>query len=941
MRKVLGPAFAALLILSGWSRARASDETKLFDYRDITLENGLRVITLEDFSCPIAAVQMWYHVGSKNDPPDRKGFAHMFEHMMFRGTDRLGPTDHFDYIHSVGGDCNAFTSFDQTVYVAKVPANQLELVLWLEAERMAFLRIDRESFDTERRVVEEELRVHANEPYGTALEQVLAAAFKLHPYRWPPLGNIPDLRKAAVEELRDFWLEYYVPNNATLVIAGAVKHGEAQRLARRYLGWIPRGEDPARVTVREPLPTRPQSVTIKERNAPLPVVGVAYRTGPAGEEDQIPLIMLQKILGEGRSSRLYRTLVAEKRLARGTGLFVSRAEQDGLFVAGAALPPFWGKAKKTVKVIEAEFERLRTEPITERELTKVRNQMLREMVKEKLTVVSKARMLGMAAVIEGDVSRVNHYFEQAQRITGGDLMRVAQTHFDPGRVFRGRVKRNLLGTFWIWLRGRFGRKKDGEAAPIKTRLESAEALPGRRGLRRPENFPDRPPLAPYADYNVTPEHTAQELPNGLKVMVVPNDEVPFVNLKLGFKAGACSESKPGAASMTMQMLTKGTARQTEGELAEELDTHAISLGGKAGMDTCSVDASCLSQHLGRAVELMSEVVQTPSFPEEELEKLQEQMLAMLRVSRAQPSYIADREFQRRLFGEHPYARAAGGEEKDVKAVRVEDLKEWWGRFVRPDMGVLIFSGDVEESQALELARTWFGGWKATGSQPEIRVPELPAGSDTHIYLVNLGRSDQSQIRVGQLGITRHHPGYFTSQVVNGYFGGSFGSRLNEGIRVKRGLTYGISGGYSYGRFAGKFKVSTFSKTATTAAAVRAIFDELERLRAEPPSDEELEMTRSYILGSFVAKRETPQQVADDLWTVESNGLPEDFFDKMLEQVGGAEGEDCMRLVGEKVDPSRMVVVVAGNARKLEKELREVAPVTVVRASAKMKRPRRK
>src|SRR5438067_1430820 len=221
----------ALAALLGATAAPAAD-APLFPYRDTTLANGLRVLSLEDFSCPVVAVHLWYHVGSKDELPERQGFAHMFEHMMFRGTDRLGPEDHFKFIRRTGGDCNAYTAFDQTVYVQELPAHQLELALWLEAERMAFLRIDQASFDVERKVVEEERRLGLNRPYGSVPEKLLAELYRDHPYRWSPIGKIPHLRAAAVQELRDFWQRYYVPNNATLVVVAAVTHDDVLRLAK-------------------------------------------------------------------------------------------------------------------------------------------------------------------------------------------------------------------------------------------------------------------------------------------------------------------------------------------------------------------------------------------------------------------------------------------------------------------------------------------------------------------------------------------------------------------------------------------------------------------------------------------------------------------------------------------------------------------------------------
>ena len=299
--------------------ATAADTGQLA-YEEIVLDNGLHIVTLEDFSCPIVVVDLWYHVGSKDENPERQGFAHMFEHMMFRGTDRLGPTDHFDNIRRIGGNCNGYTSFDQTVYVQTVPANQLELVLWLEAERMSFLKIDQAAFDTERQVVEEERRLGLNAPYGTLFEEALAEVFKVHPYRWSPIGKIPHLRATSVPELRAFWMNYYTPNNATLIIAGAVKHEEAQVLAKRYFEWIPRSADQPRVSVREPLPEAPREITFKLENAPVPLTGVVFRTVPLNHPDRVPLELLSTILGGGNSSRVYRSLVAEKELAVGVAV---------------------------------------------------------------------------------------------------------------------------------------------------------------------------------------------------------------------------------------------------------------------------------------------------------------------------------------------------------------------------------------------------------------------------------------------------------------------------------------------------------------------------------------------------------------------------------------------------------------------------------------------
>jgi zinc protease len=899
-------------------------EPPLFDYREITLDNGLRVITLEDFSCPIVAVELWYHVGSKDEDLQRQGFAHMFEHMMFRGTDRLGPTDHFDFIRRTGGTCNAYTNFDNTTYHELLPAQQLELALYLEAERMGFLKIDQESFDTERKVVEEERRLGMNQPYGQLVEHVLAEVFKQHPYRWSPIGSIPHLRSAAVPELRAFWTKYYVPNNATLVIVGAVKHAQAQELARQYFGPIPRYPEPPRVTVQEPQPTAARTVTFKEASAPAPLVGVLFRTVPVAHPDYIPLQLLGTILGSGDSSRLYRELVAERQLAPFALAAAFSLEQDGLFAAAAVLPPFGGKPDQVLSAIQTQLERLRNEPVTEHELTKARNQMLSGLVTENLSIQSKASALGSAAVIEGDVGRVNRRMEEVRRATAEDLQRVAQTYLAPERGLTGKVEQNLLGTLGNWL----GFKKAEEEAPITAEPETNPPPPGRPNLARTDDMRQDPPIAAMLEYDPTPKCDTAALPNGLKLMVVENHEVPFVSVQLGLRDGARTESKVGAASMALSMLTKGTAQHSEGELADELETYAISLGAGGDMDDSRVSVGCLTEHVERALRLMAEVVRQPTFPPEEFKKLRKQVRTGLAISTAEPSYMADREMRRRLYGEHPYARTPAGELADLEVLKVEDAQTWWQRFARPDRAVLIFAGDIDLKRATALATQCFGDWQAEGPAPEVKLPPMPPPAPTQVYLVDRP-APQVQIRVGQLGITRQHPGYFVSRVVNGYFGGSFSSRLNDTIRVKLGLTYGAHGGYSVQHLAGEFNVGTFTKTDEAVRTVRVIFDELKRLRDEPPNDKELNDTKSYTLGSFPAQRETPQQVAEALWLLEAEGLPADYYKKLLNGVAGTKPEGCTGLVAQTIDPARMVVVAVGPATELRAALEEIAPVTVV------------
>ncbi len=895
-----------------------------FDYQEIVLDNGLRVISLEDFSCPIVAVHLWYHVGSKDEDPARQGFAHMFEHMMFRGTDRLGSTDHFDLIRKTGGTCNAYTSFDQTVYTQTLPANQLNLALWLEAERMSMLKIDQDAFDTERKVVEEERRVGLNRPYGRLLENILPHLFPDHPYAWSTIGSIPHLRSASVPELRDFWKGHYVPNNATLIVVGAVKHAEVQQLAKRNFGWIPGYVEPARIAAPEWQPFEKEEITIKEKNAPTPIVGVCFRGVPLNHPDADAISVMTSILGGGESSRVYRRLVAEDESAVVAFAGALNLEQDGVIGCGAALTPLGGNMDKVIAALKEEIQEMQEEPVSELELEKVRNQSLRSLVTEGLTVSSKASALGSAAVLEGDASRVNTRLERLRRVTAEDVQRVAVKYMDLNNFLTIRVNRNLLGALGSLL----GMKDDIEDAPITGAKETNAPTPGREGLSRPQDRLAASPIAGLLDFDTNSDFDELTLDNGLKVVVVENHETPYVSVYLGLDAGAVNESKPGTASTAFGLLTKGTKQHSEKELAEELESNAISLSGSAGMDTSGISMSCLPDQMDRGMRLLSEVVLEPTMPESEFKKLIKQTRTAMIVSEKEPSSIADREFRRRMYGDHPYARSSSGESKDLDELDLEDLKSWWQTYSRPDLATLVVAGDTDMAEVGQLVKQYLGSWTARGSKPVANAFELPERNNTHIYLVD-NPGVQTQLRVGHLSFSHDDPSYFPSRVVSGYFGGAFSSRLNETIRVKKGLTYGARGGFSASKQAGSFRVSTYSKNDTAIEAVQAILEELERLQSERPSDKELNDTKSYFVGSYPSGRETPQQIASDVWFVKSMELPDDYYDQMLDGVKTTTAEECLQLATDNVHTDQLVIVVVGPAKKLRSDLEKIAPVTVV------------
>jgi len=899
-----------------------------FDYQETTLDNGMRVITLSDHSTPIAAVQVWYHVGSKDEKSDRRGFAHMFEHMMFRGTENIGPKAHFEYIRKVGGDTNAYTSFDNTTYIQEVPANQVEMVLWLEAERMAFLKINEGYFDIERNVVAEEYRLGREQPYGTAPDKILSKIFSKHPYRWTPIGDMDELAAASSDELQEFWNTYYVPNNAALVVVGDIEHEEIVTLAKSYFGWIPRYDDPPRVTVKEPPLTAPLKIKIKERNGPVPIVAVGYRTVPTGHADELALDMLGRILGGGESSRIYRDLVTERELAMVAISAGFSLEDDGMFGAGAVLSPFGDEPDEVLAAIREHLAAVVEKGVTEDELLKAKNGMLRDAVTSQLSVASKAQLLGDAAVIKGDLPSVNRRFEEIAAITVADLQAVAKRYFVPEREIEIRIEPNLLGFIVDHFGGKKkSKKKDDEGGGAE---EITGAGSGKPGLSRPDHLGLTPVVAPPVAPKVDIDMVERTLPNGLEVVVLENHEVPFVTYTLGLRFGAFADppKMPGAASMAASMLTRGTESYDYDAITDELDTYAIELGGTVGMDAGRVWASAVSPQSGRAMKLLAEAVQRPTFPEDQLPKLVKQARTGLAITERSPQFLAERELRRHMFPGHPYARLADPQSRELDAITVEGLRTWWSGHVRPDTTVLYVAGDLSPEDAFALAEEHFGGWTAEGPAPKLSVPAPPKPAKTKIYLVDRP-AEQAQIRVGQVGITRDDERWFTARVLSDVFGGGFNSRLNDTIRVKKGLSYGAGGGFRSNRFAGSFVVSTFSKNAAVGETVETILEEIDRLKTEAPSDQEEAFSKSYLLGRFAGRRETPQDLVAQLWSLEYEGLPEDYYQRYLDAVAKVSSEEMFAAAKDLVDEDSLVIVVVGPAKTLRKQLRGIAEVEVV------------
>jgi zinc protease len=446
MRRLVLSLVAGVLALSAAGPLHAAVRPPRLQYQMTTLPNGLRLILSEDHSTPIVHVSVWYHVGSKNEKPGRTGFAHLFEHMMFKGSKNVEPEAHTSIIASVGGQSNAYTTEDTTVFWQTLPAQYLPLALWLEADRLATLRIDEEVFAREREVVKEERRMRVeNQPYGRLSEIIYDHAFTTHPYKHPTIGSIADLEAASIEDVRDFHRTYYVPENATVTIVGDFDTAQAVQLVTQYFARVPKAKRPVpRDIPKEPAKTKERRVTVEEA-WPLPAVVVAHHITYDGHPDSYPLHMASKILSDGQSARIVRELVYNKRIALtafGQGNIV---EDPNLFFAVAIVQP-----GRTVEEAEgaliAELDRLTREPVTPHELQRAKNQFARDYIISRESNQEKALHLAHAAVLHNDITTADGEFDIFMNVSAADIQRVAKTYFTPGNRLVLRIMPKGAGT---------------------------------------------------------------------------------------------------------------------------------------------------------------------------------------------------------------------------------------------------------------------------------------------------------------------------------------------------------------------------------------------------------------------------------------------------------------------------------------------------------------
>jgi zinc protease len=910
------------------AQAPAQAAVQNIEFTEETLPNGLRVIYAPLHQAPVVQVRMLYHVGSRDERPDRQGFAHMFEHMMFRGSKHVAPQEHMRLIDEVGGICNAFTSFDQTVYHDTVPSEDLELALYLEADRMSSFKVTDEIYQIERKVVAQEWMLQQNRAFGNLYNDLMKAAYKSSSYQWTPIGNMQQLLAAPASELQEFFNTYYVPNNAVLVIAGDVDVPAAKKMVQKYYAWIPKGGEVPHPNGIEPPQTEARSVTAPDRLAQLKAVVLGYHIPPYKSDDHYALSVLSNVLGEGASSRLDRALVNTKDpICLGASTMYESLEYGGMFGVMAEVKP--GKDPEEVKkAVAAVIAELLAKGITPEELARAKTNRRVETIHERQTCEQIAGQVGDEELWAGDPNRVNNDLAKLEAVTADDVKAVANKYLNPNQVTVLEVDPDPLGT--ATRKAAQAAKALFTGAPVVASTQPIAA----RDVTFPADYPMHPPLPP-AKSTASFEKGQEATINGVHLVVLTDHRLPIVGWTLAMRHGSHNEpaDKAGLAGLTAEMLNHGTRQHTYQQLSDEKESHGISIGFGDGGDTTRFSGGCTTDELDRAFALGREELLEPAFPAEEFDKLKDQSIAGLTQSLSAPAKAADLEMVNALYAGSPLGHPTTPQ--TLKSITLDDVKKFYADFYHPNDAVMTISGDITFERAQELAKTLTDGWQPK-DMPAVTYNFPPAPTEKKIILIDTGDSAtgaSSVIRMGLPAYNIHTDDKYAGSLCSTLLSAGIESRLMDYVRAKKGYVYGVSGYFSPGRYAGSFEVDAPTRPPVTGDCITSIFKVLDDLKNtagdNPLSDDELAAAKRRVSGSMVMGMQTIGDQAGKRLEGILNGYPVDYYDQYPQHINAVTVDQVRAVMDKYVKDDAMTIVVAAPASAVKEQLDAMGKVTVV------------
>jgi zinc protease len=885
-------------------------------YEKYVLPNGLTVILAEDHSDPLVHVDITYHVGSAREEIGKSGFAHFFEHMMFQGSDHVANGDHFKIITEAGGTLNGSTNRDRTNYFETVPANQLEKMLWLESDRMGFLldAVTQQKFEVQRATVKNERgQNYDNRPYGLSSEYTSKTLYPYgHPYSWLTIGYIEELNKVGVNDLKNFFMRWYGPNNATLTIGGDLDPKQTLAWVTKYFGGIPKGPAVKNMTLPAPVLTADRYVSYTDNYSKLPLLSITYPGVKVYDKDMSALDALSEIIGQGRNSIFYKNFVKTRKAAQAS-MSSNNTELAGEI--SLRVLPFPGQTlAETKKMIDESLAEFEKTGVSDDALTRFKASSEANYINSLSSVNGKVSELAQAQYLTGNPNQIGRELADIRAVTKEDVMRVYN------KYIKGKPA-VILSVL----------PKTGDikpAAPDNYTINTAGYKApdyGYNGLtyhKAADGF-DRS-VKPGVGANPAikvPAIWSATTPNGIRMIGTQNSEIPSVSMSISIHGGGLyavnNPAKAGVAGIVARMMNEDTKNYTAEQFTSELDKIGSEVSVFASSEDIIVDVSSLTQNMGKTMTLLQERLLAPKFTQDALDRIKKQTLEGFKQAKTQPAGVASSVYSKILYGtDNVRTYATNGNEETVAGITLQDVQDYYDSNFTPSQTRIVVVGDINQGTARgDLA--FLNAWK----DKKVTVPVLAEGKTfdkTTLYLVDIPGAAQSEIRIGYLDKLNYDATgeYYKLGITNYILGGAFNSHINLNLREKRGWTYGARSGFSSGKFGGDFTASAGVLATATDSSVVEFIKEIRNYRQNGITPEELKFTQTSIGQSDARRYETNGQKAAFLSRILDYDLKPTYVDEQNKILSSITPAEINQLATKYLNTDNMVILVVGDKARI-------------------------
>lgn len=927
---------ATIITLSACSQ-QAKDSTEsivtngeVIKYHKYSLANGLTVVLHEDNSDPLVNVNVTYHVGSARENYGRSGFAHFFEHMMFQGSQHVADEEHFKIITEAGGNLNGTTNTDRTNYYQTVPINQLEKVLWLEADRMGFLlpSVSQEKFENQRETVKNERGQRVdNQPYGLRNERTAEALYPIgHPYSWSTIGYVEDLERVNLDDLKAFFERWYGPNNAVLTIGGDINIAQTKVWIEKYFGTIPQGPEVLDAMKQPAVLEEIRYITLEDK-VYLPLLQVTYPTIYSKHPDEAALDVLANILGKGKTSLLYKNMVKKGFAVQAFAGHPCRELACEFTLLSLANPEKVKDLKTLNEIIQSSLSEFEQRGVQDDDLQRVKSSIETGYIYGLQSVQGKVSIMASSQTYSGEPDTVTSELERYNAITKEDVM----------RVYNHYIKNQPAIVLSVVPQGRLELAVEEQNFSLPKRNVSAqqEALTQTVTPAVIDSF-DRSvmPIASASKVVAVPDFWEHSYANGIDVLGVKTSETPTLSLSLSLEGGVLLDpiDKSGLASITAALMNESTIAYTAEEMANKLSLLGSSISISASGRNINIYVDTLTKHAEETILFLQEKLMHPAFSQEDFDLVKERILQSMQQGLKNPSVLASRGRNMLLYTRGSrLGMPDGGTIKSMQSITLDDVKSFYAAYIRPNHATLVAVGDVDKARTLQLT-AFLGAWEAR--QYKLPVFEYDKTiAKGKLYIVDNPDSVQSVINIfSHAPVFDPFGEYFKLGLSNFPLGGMFNSRINQNLREDKGYTYGARSRFSGGKETGEFVASADVSAEFTKESIVEFLTEIDTFRTTGMTEDELTFLKNAYSESNALKYETPRQKAAFLLRLLSLGLDKDYTVRQQSLIKNASLEELNKLAKKWLNTDTMHILVVGDAATLSKSLsslgREVEMIDV-------------